>query len=805
MLCLLIKFSCVYPREARFASLGVCFLRSRDTSFLMNISSASSSSPSRVLEVKTAWAEDAGGHQCLCEVQLSLAPLSSTDVEAVATTLWWDRELQRFVATSAPCDVEEETKLKERRIEGCLGVYGVVPLGHYDASLLLITEAAPIRCSHDGRVLTLPGGHEVFEIKKMLHLPLPSKSFHPQDPAALLEGTLSSTSGGPGPGDTARSHPSSPPLNPNDINISGDHSPNHHHHTGERAPSQISKAALTEYRRLLTTFARCRLHHDGVHLYYSPTCPELCYSSAIADALLGRSQGRPMSRSTSPSHHVHNQIEATFRWNSNLLDAFYPRSAHGTPYIQPTPHPSNSKPALGGQVKQADHASWIQAFVPSVFRGYVGGDVVDGSHITAALVTRLACTRAGTRYNRRGLDAATGVVANFSETTQLLYNNDNRIVSSFRLIRGSIPRCWQQPANLTFKPSINVSAKDRGHRELRLHLSRLSDLFGQQFVHCIDATSKSTFESPLSEAYAGAFEPCEHKVPPSPSMGAASGTHDEALPPLCAVYTKFDVGTVMKREKLYHLVQEQLLALVERPVGLDNDGSRAGLVPSVYIGHKDTDGSWQQVDTQPGLFRVNCLDCLDRANLVQSMLCLHVAQRQVAACGKTETPEMSLVNATSSALRGLWAGNGTALSALYAGSKPHFLDILVTGKRASALHRSIDGGHIALQRYLQQNFFDGPKQDTVSLVTRSFHVKPVSANPFDRRMTTYKALMLLALAFAVGASLVNGGLMLAFERYRFRTDFMLVQAMWCAAMWFLGWKIFKEPSLVASVPVLESR
>jgi hypothetical protein len=231
------------------------------------------------------------------------------------------------------------------------------------------------------------------------------------------------------------------------------------------------------------------------------------------------------------------------------------------------------------------------------------------------------------------------------------------------------------------------------------------------------------------------------------------------------------------------------------------------LTPSIFsIDHASLSRALHRVQAQPGLFRINCLDCLDRANLVQSMLCLHVAEKQLAAFAASAVDRPGDMQfAAIKALRTLWAGNGTALSALYAGSKPHFLDILLTGKRGSTIHRSIDGGKIALQRYMQQNFFDGPKQDTISLITRAYHAKPVSANPFDRRMTTYKALIFLAMCFAFGASVVNGVLMLGFERYRLRTDFVCVQLMWSAVLWVLGWKIFKEPSLVASIPVLESR
>lgn len=59
----------------------------------------------------------------------------------------------------------------------------------------------------------------------------------------------------------------------------------------------------------------------------------------------------------------------------------------------------------------------------------------------ACLISRLSCERAGTRFNVRGSND-NGHVANFVETEQVIFM-DNK-VSSFILIRGSIPLFWEQ-------------------------------------------------------------------------------------------------------------------------------------------------------------------------------------------------------------------------------------------------------------------------------------------------------------------------------------------------------------------------
>lgn len=788
-----------------------------------------------MIEVLTVWSRGENGSQSIEEVHLSLHSASSRTAGNLPDVLSWDKEQQKFTVPNEQSTeelgiAESPEKHRVRHVDACVGVFGVVPLGHFDSSLLLITEATPVRCtSSPGQpTLRLPGGHEVYEIVKMQHIPLPSKVYVPE-PTDAPESPSPSVE---------PPHTLSPPLVYTDYGDVLYASP----HYGDQAsagrvlPAPIGSKALSEYRRLLDTFVRCKSHADGVHFYFSPTCPELCRDPEIVRALLHHgptSLPKTSSRSSTPSVAAHH-IESTFRWNANVLDAFSSRSHHNTPIVPPSTvhaasHPSSTKNPPKASYPTSN-VQWLRRFIPSVFRGYVGGDEIQmprkcssneplaGDHcknrLVTVLVTRLACSRAGTRYNRRGLDAVTGMVANFSETTQLVFQPDSddkgcahdQTITSFRVLRGSIPRCWQQPANLTFKPTITVSPKAAGQRELRCHLLRVRELFGEHHhVHCLDATSSSALERPLSEAYASAFD-SPVRPPPSPA-GPSGGVEEPLIPPLKAVYTKFDISAKMKKEKTYSRVQEQLIALAERAVA---DEDQAQLAPTVFRFHEDG-GSW--ISTQQGIFRVNCLDCLDRANLVQSMLCLHVSKKQVAAIthrGDFDAEvhhdgAVLLAQQVDKSLRGLWAGNGRALSALYAGSPPHFLEFLLTGRRGSIFQWASASGSIALQRYLQQNFYDGPKQDTVSLVTRAYHAKPVSANPFDRRMTTYKALLFLAILFAVGAMLVNAGLMILFERYRFRTDFVAILLVWCSLVSFLGWKVFTEPSLVASMPVLEIR
>ena len=45
-----------------------------------------------------------------------------------------------------------------------------------------------------------------------------------------------------------------------------------------------------------------------------------------------------------------------------------------------------------------------------------------------------------------------------------------------------------------------------------------------------------------------------------------------------------------------------------------------------------TDASGTVVSVQQGIFRTNCIDCLDRTNVVQSMLARRSLQDQLQVC-----------------------------------------------------------------------------------------------------------------------------------------------------------------------------
>lgn len=95
---------------------------------------------------------------------------------------------------------------------------------------------------------------------------------------------------------------------------------------------------------------------------------------------------------------------------------------------------------------------------------------------------------------------------------------------------------------------------------------------------------------------------------------------------------------------------------------------------------------------QSGTFRVNCIDCLDRTNVVESALARHTLTNQLTQVGRTPerlTPAMEWV------FNDMWANNGDQISRLYAGTSALKGDFTRTGKRdltglVSIAHKNTD-------------------------------------------------------------------------------------------------------------------
>ncbi|CAF4716108.1 unnamed protein product, partial [Rotaria sp. Silwood2] len=71
---------------------------------------------------------------------------------------------------------------------------------------------------------------------------------------------------------------------------------------------------------------------------------------------------------------------------------------------------------------------------------------------------------------------------------------------------------------------------------------------------------------------------------------------------------------------------------------------------------------------QISLFRINCVDCLDRTNVVQAAIAKTILEIMLKKLGLLDFDEGGLSGHTKKIFQTMWADNGDAISRQYAGT-----------------------------------------------------------------------------------------------------------------------------------------
>ncbi|XP_019421966.1 PREDICTED: phosphoinositide phosphatase SAC6-like [Lupinus angustifolius] len=302
------------------------------------------------------------------------------------------------------------------------------------------------------------------------------------------------------------------------------------------------------------------------------------------------------------------------------------------------------------------------------FQSAIGKDIID-----ITLIARRCTRRNGTRMWRRGADPD-GYVANFVETEQIIQING--YTASFVQVRGSIPLLWEQIVDLTYKPKFELLKLEEAPRVLERHFLDLRKKYGA--VVAVDLVNKHGGEGRLCEKFGSTMQQV---------------ASDDVR------YVHFDFHHICG-----HVHFENLSILYDQISDfLETNGY-------LLLNEKG-----EKMKEQLGVVRTNCIDCLDRTNVTQSMIgrnMLEYQLRRLGVFGAEET--ISSHPNLDDSFKILWANHGDDISVQYSGTPALKGDFVRYG------HRTIEGiladGWNALMRYYLNNFCDGTKQDTIDLL-----------------------------------------------------------------------------------------
>lgn len=331
------------------------------------------------------------------------------------------------------------------------------------------------------------------------------------------------------------------------------------------------------------------------------------------------------------------------------------------------------------------------AWVIPIIRGFVeiqNCKLNSGKSFKLSILSRLGTKRVGTRYNIRGLDQQ-GNAANYAETEQIVETETDLL--SFMQLRGSIPLYWTQKPNLKYKPQIKISSKNDSTSGFQLHFKNQLERY--QSIVIVNLVNLKGSEKLLADAYE-----TEHK-----KFG------DDKIR-----YIAFDFHNKCKSMN-YGAINE----LVEQVESNMKD-----------YGYFHYNSQTKTINRQQaGIIRVNCIDCLDRTNVVENVFGRHVITKQLKQLGLIEeSDDISKEQQFEKVYKNAWADNGDHLSNLYAGTGALKSDFTRTGKRS--LMGLYNDGMNSITRYYLNNFTDGTKQDGINLFLGKYVVDPTASSPF---------------------------------------------------------------------------
>ncbi|OUM70502.1 hypothetical protein PIROE2DRAFT_1378, partial [Piromyces sp. E2] len=125
------------------------------------------------------------------------------------------------------------------------------------------------------------------------------------------------------------------------------------------------------------------------------------------------------------------------------------------------------------------------------------------------------------------------------------------------------------------------------------------------------------------------------------------------------------------------------------------------------------------VSKQLGVVRVNCLDCLDRTNVVETNIAWHIFRKFFL--NEKNVNYCSLVYGDDNfktIFKNIWADNGDQLSRIYAGTGA--LKSSITRKGKQTVLGYLNDAKKSINRFVNNAFFDKSRQETINLLLGRF-------------------------------------------------------------------------------------
>ncbi|CAK7898291.1 polyphosphoinositide phosphatase [[Candida] anglica] len=327
-----------------------------------------------------------------------------------------------------------------------------------------------------------------------------------------------------------------------------------------------------------------------------------------------------------------------------------------------------------------------------------------GKKIYITIIARRSHHFAGARFLKRGVNDK-GNVANEIETEQIVsdmlvssfhdpkygfYGNPR--YTSFVQHRGSIPLYWTQDLNRLPKPPIEINLSDPFYQSSAIHFNNLFERYGSPVIvlNLIKTKEKVPRESKLNEhfvncvKYLNQFLPEEHRLQMhSFDMSKHSKKNLDVIGPLQSI-----AAESISRTGFFHN-------------GVDLASTKV----------------------QKGVLRTNCIDCLDRTNAAQFIVCKEVLVHQLSSLGliskdRSLDYDSDLINI----LTEIFHDHGDTIAIQYGGS--NLVNTMDSYRRINQWSSHTRDMLNSIKRIYSNSFMDSIRQEAINLFLGNYSYDP---------------------------------------------------------------------------------
>ena len=353
----------------------------------------------------------------------------------------------------------------------------------------------------------------------------------------------------------------------------------------------------------------------------------------------------------------------------------------------------------------------LNNFIYPIINGFIEIKEITeyGEEMKYILIGRKDYHRSGVRLLMRGADSH-GNVANSSENEEIIIYKDkekNVNIVSYVQIRGSIPLMWSQEPSLNLNPQIRPRNDfDVNSAVFKLHIDEIINTYNS--VCCINLVDQKKDQKVIGDYYSSLIQNYKEKNKDK------SNKIDFAWFDFHAECKKLKYENIKKLFKK-NSVHKCLNTYGYTHVKLDKNNIEKINKNEKIEEYLLKNNCLNFLQLQKGVFRTNCIDSLDRTNVVQSTFARYFLfkifyELNLSIVKPSEDNVFQKFDGNfEPTFKLIWADHGDGISLPYSGTGAMKSDFVRTGKRT--IEGNLQDGIISLTRFYINNFRDGYFQD----------------------------------------------------------------------------------------------